>query len=165
MRHATADAREVERSDRGTSSPLPHMPPALNNLPLGSKKTMNTQMTLGELTIALQHSEMEDQVRFDFGLQVPTQFNSYRGFYEDLALGYTEEKSIYESRVKEVLAACVAAIDSIYVGYKGGDYRMTRQSRIWVAKCGDASGIALVGVRHYHGDVVLETRFVGYERI
>jgi hypothetical protein len=79
-------------------------------------------------------------------------FDSYRGYYEDLAL----EPSGIQSTVGAVLAEARKAVGEMFTGYKGGDFWMTKNTVLWIANYGDC-GKALVAVRPEKDRVVLET--------
>lgn len=79
--------------------------------------------------------------------------SSYRGYYEQLAF----EPTNTPSTCGELLERCRGALDSVYCGYKGGQYRMGRHTPIWFAEWGDC-GYKMVFARTEtlnSGDVVL----------
>jgi hypothetical protein len=49
--------------------------------------TNNETLTLGELIEKLGSFRPEMQITFDFCGFIPTKFDSYRGYYDQLALG------------------------------------------------------------------------------
>lgn len=51
---------------------------------------MKKQLTLGEFIFLLDRINKGATVRFDFERFVPTTIDSYRGYYEQLALGFKE---------------------------------------------------------------------------
>ena len=48
------------------------------------------QLTLGDFQTFLKRMPFDRRVRFDFPNAIPKEFNSYRGYYTDLALGYED---------------------------------------------------------------------------
>lgn len=67
----------------------------------------------------------------------PTRLNSYRGYYEELAIpGSTEEARSIDVWLKWLREAN----GTTYQGYKGGDYVMTRNTPLWAANYGESSG-------------------------
>ncbi len=125
------------------------------------------QFTLGDLidrlaTIPLLHDPWGDRpaepkvVRFDFASMAPTDLRSYRGFYHELAVGFTDEYSARPT-LEAFLTRLKKAVGGTFYGWKGGDYRMTEDTPIWVAEHGNTSETAIVGVRDKGYEVVLDT--------
>lgn len=112
------------------------------------------QLTLGELIEALKKQEPDKWVRFDFCYFRPSGLHSYRGYYEQLAIDYTEG---LHKTVLDLLNMLQAAVGADFYGYKGGNYRMTEDTPVWVDKPSDVSGTAVVGVRDNGHAVILET--------
>ena len=101
-------------------------------------------ITLGDLIDALAKRPPEDEVVFDFCGLHPTDVDSYRGYYDHLAIGYsTEYKPV---KVAALLAELRAADGKVFTGYKGGDFRMDRDTPMWVANYGESGSTAVVGV-------------------
>ena len=121
------------------------------------------QMTLGtfiaELSGMPTHSAMRpDDERsgfFDFGTLEPTEFDSYRGFYSDLALGFEVEGE--GVTVAGLLASAREALGKTYCGYKGGDYVMTDRTPLWAANYGRSGQTAICGLRDEDWAVFIET--------
>lgn len=96
-------------------------------------------------------------VRFDFGYAVATELDSYRGSYEELALGFDGRYSAEGLKtVGALLDHCRAAIGKTYVGWKGGDFLMREGSELHVANSGCTSDTEIIGVRDdgYFVDIV-----------
>lgn len=77
------------------------------------------------------------------------EFDSYRGYYDQLALG----TGLEPITVAELLAAASEAKGKVFQGYKGGDYLMTGDTAVWFSEYGCSSGVAIVGIDH-EGDTV-----------
>lgn len=116
-------------------------------------------LNLGQLTRYLENEAEEAIVRFNFGYMHPTTLNSYRGYYCDLALGYAEDDG-KEVSVKTLLAMLKGAVGKKFTGWKGGEFRMTTETPVWVASPGDNPGVGIIGVRGDDYLVILETRMV-----
>lgn len=101
------------------------------------------RLNLGQLIRALKQCPPDDLIRFDFGGCVPTVCFSYRGYYSDLAIGFDQEGNL---SVVEFVPILEAAVGKSFPGWKGGDYYMTDDSRVWVASPGDTSDTAITGV-------------------
>jgi hypothetical protein len=132
------------------------------------------QLTIGETIAALKAVEYNNDadVRFDFGYFVPYRAESYRGFYNQLALGYGphnpqkewEKQSILKTPAK-VIQELEGAIGRTYEGYKGGDFVMRADTPLWVANRGDANETGVIGVRSVNYTVIIETRFVSWDEV
>lgn len=123
------------------------------------------QFTLGTLIDRLAALPAQDaEVSFDFGYCYPTTFASWRGSYDQLALGYTEHAEprtlLTPPTVRELLQRAHAADGAIFTGWKGGNFRMDRETSLWVANEGDAPYTVICGLI-IQGDygVILETRW------
>ena len=121
--------------------------------------------TLGGVIEALKRFDPDTQVHFDFGYLRPTAPRSYRGDYDHLALGWSEEKfSAAESwpPVRTVLEWLEGAIGKDFEGYKGGGGTADRDTPLWAAKWGEAPSTAIVGIDDdIGGFVVIHTAYVG----
>ena len=90
------------------------------------KERSMSQMTLGKMIERLDAMAPEAMVE---GIESP---HSYRGYYSDLAF----ERG--ESRIEagKALALCKSAMGEVFMGYKGGDFRMGRNTPVWLADYG-----------------------------
>lgn len=124
------------------------------------------QLTLGELLHTLKAIPDEDNdkcVTFDFGTAVPTEFDSWRGVYAEIALGY--ELTGYDAtgdvtpdpKLSEFIKKVETAIGSTYTGWKGGDFTMSKHTPVWVANNGNAGNTGIVGVKDNGYSVTLQT--------
>lgn len=91
------------------------------------------QYTLGMLIDVLAARAPDQHVWFDFGQLVPTDVDSYRGYYDHLAIGFAEDMA---PTVGAFLPKLRDAVGAKFHGYKGGEYRMTRDTPLWAAKPG-----------------------------
>jgi hypothetical protein len=121
-------------------------------------KMADNQMTLGELLRALKRYDQDKYIAFDFANFSPAHgVHSYRGYYEDLAIGCD---SGVETKVAEVVKWLEDAIDNSFYGYKGGEFTMHVDTAVWVANYGIASGTAIVEVVDRGWRILLKTEFV-----
>jgi hypothetical protein len=120
---------------------------------------MARAIELGELITLLKHRPQDDQVRFDFGGFIPRYVASYRGFYEQLAIGYDEDwqKPV---TVAELLIQLRGAVGATFTGYKGGEYTMDASTPVWAANHGYSNQTAIVGLADCSWQTVLATAFV-----
>jgi hypothetical protein len=105
------------------------------------------QWTLGQLIDALEAvGDKTNAVRFDFCNTVPTKLDSYRGYYEDLALGWEPQSNYPEPTVPMLLEVLKGQLGTTVHGYKGGDYTVSRNQILFVANYGDTGSTCIVGV-------------------
>lgn len=113
-------------------------------------------MTLGAFIKALEACPQDAGVSFDFGGCYPTEFASYRGSYEQLALGFDDK--IVRPTVANLLARAKESLGKTFEGYKGGDYTMLEYTPLWVSNYGRSSGTAITAVVFQHrSDVCITT--------
>lgn len=112
-------------------------------------------MALGDMIDGLDGLGLPGDTRvvFDFGSE-PCGIGSYRGYYDDLAIEWTDGLHFNLADLVRVLSYSVG---KTYQGYKGGSYQMDRHTRMWASQYGEASGLAIVGIEQNGGRVVLRT--------
>jgi hypothetical protein len=113
---------------------------------------MNDPMTLGELIARLEACAPSKVVRFPFCSVSPADVGSYRGYYDQLAVEWTDESVM---TVADFLTLLRNAVGATFEGYKGGEYRMTRDTPVWVANYGRSDGTGITGVHEGEFDVLL----------
>jgi len=101
-------------------------------------------ITLGTLVAELEKAHPAALVMYDRWGLIPGELRSYRGYYEDLALGVRQTHP--EVTAGDLLAKCRAALASTIEGYKGGSYRVDAETGVWAAEWGQCSGVAITGV-------------------
>jgi len=121
------------------------------------------QMLLGQLIDELLRHDLDQDIRYDFGYFYPHGIHSYRGFYEDLALGY-DNKFKGDNHVKggDVLSWLNNAINKEFTGYKGGKYRMNGYTPLWVANHDETSEVIIVDVQKFSVGIVLVTKMIDF---
>lgn len=103
--------------------------------------------TLGDVIQALERADPTAEVQFDFCYLAPTEVDSYRGYYEHLALGWKNaDAPPYWPKVSELLVTLKAAVGATFEGWKGGRFRMRADTPLWVANRGHSGGTGIVGV-------------------
>lgn len=134
-----------------------------------------TQLTLGEIidkleVIVNRHSDEDNYLAdFDFGSAVPTRLASWRGAYDELALGYrlsgydaTNGGHFSDSKASVILDELKSAVGKRFLGWKGGEYLMSRDSRLWVSNPGNGGNTGIVDVVDFGYKVVLMTAYFEY---
>lgn len=77
----------------------------------------------------------------------PTTLDSYRGYYDHLALGWAENVDEDMRSVASLVERLRAADGERFTGWKGGTYRMNLETPVWADNCGKGAGVQIVGVR------------------
>jgi hypothetical protein len=124
----------------------------------GKGGKVSVQMNLGNLIDVLERKDPTAKVDYAFGYFSPTFFMSWRGAYEELALGYAHWNEIgFDKRptVAVLLNLCNSADGETYQGYKGGEFTMDRGSRLWISNNGEACHSGLADVVEHDGSIVL----------
>lgn len=85
----------------------------------------------------------------------PGEFGSYRGYYEQLALG----KGFDPMTVVELLRKAQAADGADFESWKSGPFTMHASTPLWAADRGESGGNAIVGIKRYGSTYVLETEY------
>lgn len=114
--------------------------------------------TLGALIDALKRRDATHSVYFDFAGFVPAGIDSYRGYYDHLAIGFA---SAFAKPVTALLGDLLACDGQTFEGYKGGRYRMNLDTPIWVANRGETGSTAIVGIADAEWVTVIRTRWEG----
>ena len=111
-------------------------------------------LSLGELIarIEAQPQGQPIKVERDGALHNPGDVDSYRGYYSDLYIDYTEGD---ERDTASFLANLRSAVGKTFEGYKGGDYTMSRSTPVWVDQYSCCEGIGATGVESRDGVTVI----------
>lgn len=118
---------------------------------------MTRQMTLGDMIDELAEFGPDADVRFAFGRFAVDGLHSYRGYYEELALGYAvAEYGQAPMKASALRATLESAVGRVFEGYKGGEYVMSRNTPMWAANEGDSYQACIVGISNDATDAVIE---------
>jgi hypothetical protein len=120
------------------------------------RERANYHLTLGKLITALKALPAQTPVVFDNG-NSPDDFYSYRGYYEDLAIGEKTEE-VTAGQFLDKLES--NALNKEFEGYKGGEFLMGIDTPLWVSEYGSASQLAIVGASYVDGIFTLITKQV-----
>ena len=115
------------------------------------------QITLGELIRQLELRPKDQGVCFDFGALEPADIGSYRGFYDELSIGFAENGSF--GNVEGLLTALNETVGKTFEGCKGGDYMMRASTPLWVANYGRTGSTMIVGIRECDYMTVIATAY------
>ena len=126
---------------------------------INSGKEYNLGMLIKDLE---QYKDEFLEVEFDDG-SIPTDFDSWRGNYCELALNYEKEGVCHNPRLYR---KSFNANGSIFVGYKGGDFIMDLDTPIHQANYGE-SGVdvegeylykKIIGIEKVNNKLIIKTR-------
>ena len=126
------------------------------------------QITLGELVALLKARPQDQEVRYDFAWMVPTKAASWRGSYDQLALGYANlsdrhnSEQVKEPTVAELVAHLESCVGKEFQGWKGGDYLMAADTVLWVANPGESCNTAITGVSGCDYMTIITTIYLEY---
>ena len=112
------------------------------------------QVTLGELVARLEGADQSKPVKFDNG-KSPGHFNSYRGYYDMVAISRGKKCS-----VGQFLKLAKEAIGGTFTGYKGSEFTMTKMTPVWVSEYGMSSGIGVTDIDTSGDMVILKTAVI-----
>lgn len=120
---------------------------------------MAKQATLGYLIERLERLDPEADVYFDFVYMKPSgSVHSYRGYYDQLALGYQDSGD--GIKVGALLEKLKEAVGKQFCGYKGGEYTMYEDTVVWVANHNESGGTAIMDAVDSGYKVVLKTAMI-----
>lgn len=119
------------------------------------------QMRLGDFIAALEAIPKNEKgeskrVYFDVLDLLPTGFDSYRGYYDHLAIGFKDIDG-WGPPVETVIEWAKAAIGSTFEGWKGGDFTMHEKTPLWMANPGNCTDYAVMGVEDNGWKVIIKT--------
>ncbi len=102
-------------------------------------------MKLGNLIEELKKHPKDDPVTIPGGpvRLAPERVASYRGYYDQLAIGVSHGYATVGSLLQEL----EGAVGKTFQGYKGGDYTMDLETKVWLSNFGESSGSRITGVR------------------
>lgn len=100
-------------------------------------------------------------VKFDVDDLAPGPFVSYRGYYSDLAIvpiaAREDPSMVWRARSgAELREALQSALGKRFTGWKGGDFVMSEDTPLWMARDGEL-GRAIVGIDVTPNAVLLRT--------
>lgn len=114
-----------------------------------SRKMCADNLTIGKMLEKLNSFHDDEQFIFSNGTFFDGTYDSYRGYYEDLYIGYSNEDKGFNTigKLKQTLHK---ALDhrEMY-GYKGGTFAINNDTLIWLAQYG------------YTGNMIVDVQKVG----
>lgn len=121
----------------------------------------NNPITLGALIRAIEDRQPKPDtwICFDFGGFYPDGVDSYRGYYEMLAIGYQSKRTESNCLAATLLEDLYSAIGRTFHGYKGGEFRMHENTLMWAANYGECNSTAVIGLADCDYQIILATAF------
>lgn len=120
-------------------------------------------MRLGDLIDTLEQFDPTLPVIFSDGSH-PLRLASWRGVYAELSLEPVKyEGDVALGTVGELLKEARRADGATFQGYKGGDYRMSRDTPVWADAYGEYDHNIITGVQLVDGILVLNRVHVPVE--
>lgn len=125
-------------------------------------------LTLGEMIEKMEKWKKYDRgyVSFDFGSANPTRLDSYRGYYERLALGFDGDHCSKTVTPKQFYEMLTEANGMVYTGWKGGEYTMNLGTWVHVANPGNISDtiiVDIIGEPYFEDDGAFVTILTKYD--
>ena len=112
-------------------------------------------MKLGRLIDLLKKQNQDAVLYIDGPVRLtPTTVASYRGYYDQLAIGVAMDA--WPKPVRSLVTELESAVGKTFTGYKGGEFVMTRETAVWFSNYGCTSDCVPCGVR-VDGDTVTLT--------
>lgn len=122
-------------------------------------------MTIGELKEILKTAKPDQNVYFDFCNCRPTTIDSWRGSYDEPALGWTPTgysanaaDEMKQTTVKELLDELDKGTSNCYSGWKGGDYHYDDYSPLHIDNSGDYTSTEIDRVEVDDFYVIIHTK-------
>lgn len=124
------------------------------------------QLTLGEIILKIEaiverHKSFEGKeeatVYYDFEHLFPTKIDSWRGIYAELALNWQTEGEVM--RLGDFLKMLKEALGKTFIGYKGGEFVMSKNTPVWVANCGNSGNTAVIDIVDNTYSVIIITGY------
>lgn len=104
------------------------------------RKNSAGNLTIGDMLSKLDQFNDDETVTFSNGAYFDGSFGSYRGYYEDMYLGFDKENQGFNT-VGDIKNALESALNKgEMMGYKGGEYSIDVDTLLWSASygcCGD----------------------------
>lgn len=120
----------------------------------------NTGLKYAELVDAVSKLKPDTIIRFDFGYTTPCGMHSYRGYYEDMAIGYKDDE-FGNLLAGQWLDELKSFSQQKLHGYKGGTYDVRHDTTIWVSKhISEVTGTMITGIKDLgYGYAIIETAY------
>jgi hypothetical protein len=103
------------------------------------------------------------EIYFDFVNAAPTTLASYRGLYNELAIGYAlTEDTPLSVKARDFLEDLKNSVGREFEGWKGGEYLMGLDTPVWVSNIGNVSSTAVTGVLNEPHRIIILTEYTRF---
>lgn len=111
-----------------------------------------TNLTIGEAIQKLNSFSESDKLLFSNGHYFDGTYDSYRGYYEDMYIGWDDEDKGFNTvgKLKEVLNDALDV--GVMIGYKGGEFSIAEDTLLWFSTYGD-TGYTIVDIQEFNGQI------------
>lgn len=118
------------------------------------RKSNAGNLTLGELEDKIQQFNDDEKFVLSNGVYLTGEFDSYRGYYEDLYFEFSNEDQGFNTigQLKETINK--AYEQGIMEGYKGGEFPIQDNTLVWVSTY-SCSGDMIIDIQKINGTIVL----------
>lgn len=122
------------------------------------RKSIADGLTIGELMAKLTVFDGNTGMVFSNGKYLDGRYDSYRGYYEDMYVGYSDTDEDYNT-VRDLTGVLKKALeDGEMTGYKGGEFSIDEDTLVWFATYGTTrESEMIVDAQEIEGKVVIYT--------
>lgn len=111
--------------------------------------------TVGQVLEKLKSFDPEKQVRFAFCMLSPTKLMSYKGYYDQAAIGFDDNETM---TVADMINDLEQAIDGrTFTGYKGGEYKYNLDTPLHVDNYGRCTSTDIKSIKEHEYYVFIKT--------
>jgi len=110
------------------------------------RKQTAANLSIGQMLKKLEQFNDDARLFLSNDKFFTTEFGSYRGYYEDMYIGYSDTDTGLNTvgGLRGILEAALAKGEM--KGYKGGDFPIDHDTLLWMSSYGEVDGWALVDV-------------------
>lgn len=122
-----------------------------------ARKQSAGNLAIGEMLKKLNNFNDDEKVTFSDGKFFDGTYDSYRGYYEDMYLGWDDEDKGFNTvgQLKETLNK--ALDDGGMTGYKGGEFSINNSTLVWFSNYG-STGDMIVDIQKINGEIYVITK-------
>ncbi len=122
-----------------------------------ARKASAGNLSIGEMLDKLNKFKDDEQITFTNEKFHDGTFDSYRGYYEDMYIGWSNSDN-GANTVGSLKDTLITALNQgeMY-GYKGGDFSIDRDTLVWMAEYGN-TGDMIVDVQKIDGHIFVVTK-------
>lgn len=122
------------------------------------RKQNAANLTIGEMLDKLGQFEDNEKVVFSNGKYFNGEFDSYRGYYEDMYIGYDNEDKGLNTVGSLKTTLNLALEQGGMTGYKGGEYPITEDTLIWFSCYGSSGDDMIIDIQKLGDTIYIITK-------